>query len=113
MSIPVIPNHSGAGGTGGLSLKNDVAESCNLNQTTNISLAGLSIGTPSMTFNSNPNVQVLGGFEDSITISQGYLANWLVANNLDDTFDQTDPNQHKMSEFPVGRSCQTAGYLGR
>tara|TARA_R100000329_G_scaffold111616_1_gene91672 strand:- start:678 stop:1010 length:333 start_codon:yes stop_codon:yes gene_type:complete len=110
MSIPVIPNHSGAGGTGSLSLKNDVAESCNLNQTTNISLAGLSIGTPSMTFNSNPNVSLTGG--GSITISQGYLANWLVANNLDEPFSSAQTG-HRMSEFPVGRSCQTAGYLPR
>tara|TARA_B100000965_G_C19596284_1_gene760401 strand:- start:3124 stop:3462 length:339 start_codon:yes stop_codon:yes gene_type:complete len=112
MSIPVIPNHAGASGSVGLRLKNDIAESCNLNQTTDISLRGLSIGTPSMSFNSNPNVQTLG-FGESITISEGYLANWLVANNLDSSFDQTDPNQHKMSEFPVGRSCQTAGHLPR
>jgi hypothetical protein len=110
MSIPVIPNHSGAGGTGGLSLKNDVAESCNLNQTTNISLAGLSIGTPSMTFNSNSNVSLTGG--GSITIPKGYLAAWLVAVNLDPSYD-TLQTGHRMSEFPVGRSCQTAGYLPR
>jgi|TARA_Y100000289_G_C3920245_1_gene149875 hypothetical protein len=110
MSIPVIPNHSGAGGTGGLSLKNDVAESCNLNQTTNISLAGLSIGTPSMTFNSNPNVSLTGG--GSITIAEGYLQNWLVANALDEPFSSAQTG-HRMSEFPVGRSCQTAGHLPR
>ena len=110
MSIPVIPNHSGAGGTGSLSLKNDISESCNLNQTTNIRLAGLSIGTPSMTFNSNPNVPLTGG--GSITIPEGYLAAWLVVNNLDNSFDQAQTG-HRMSEFPVGRSCQTAGYLPR
>ena len=38
MSIPVIPNHAGASGSVGLRLKNDIAESCNLNQTTDISL---------------------------------------------------------------------------
>jgi hypothetical protein len=110
MSIPVIPNHSGAGGTGGLSLKNDIAESCNLNQTTNISLKGLSIGTPSMTFNSNPNVSLTGG--GSITIPEGYLAAWLVANALDEPFSSAQTG-HRMSEFPVGRSCQTAGHLPR
>ena len=110
MSIPVIPNHSGAGGTGGLSLKNDIAESCNLNQTTNISLKGLSIGTPSMTFNSNPNVSLTGG--GSITIPEGYLAAWLVANALDEPFSSAQAG-HRMSEFPVGRSCQTAGHLPR
>jgi len=110
MSIPVIPNHSGAGGTGGLSLKNDISESCNLNQTTNISLAGLSTGGGSMSFNSNANVSLTGG--GSVTISQGYLANWLVVNNLDSSFDQAQTG-HRMSEFPVGRSCQTAGYLPR
>ena len=111
MSIPVIPNHSGAGGTGGLSLKNDISESCNLNQTTNISLAGLSTGGGSMSFNSNPNVQLLG-FGGTVTIPKGFLSAWLVANNLDDTFDQAQTG-HRMSEFPVGRSCQSAGYLGR
>jgi hypothetical protein len=65
-----------------------------------------------MSFNSNSNVQLLG-FGGTTTISEGYLANWLVANSLDTSFDQTDPNQHKMSEFPVGRSCQTAGHLPR
>ena len=107
MSIPVIPNHP----TQELKM-NDIANSCNLNQTTNISLKGLSIGTPSMSFNSNSNVQVLGGFGENITISEGYLANWLVANNLDPSYD-TLQTGHRMSEFPVGRSCQTAGYLPR
>jgi len=107
MSIPVIPNHP----TNELKIS-DCADSCNLNQTTNISLKGLSIGTPSMSFNSNSNVQVLGGFGESITISEGYLANWLVANNLDPSYD-TLQTGHRMSEFPVGRSCQTAGYLPR
>tara|TARA_Y100001973_G_C4983672_1_gene225466 strand:+ start:92 stop:424 length:333 start_codon:yes stop_codon:yes gene_type:complete len=110
MSIPVIPNHSGAGGTGDLSLKNDIAESCNLSQTTNISLKGLSIGTPSMTFNSNPNVSLIGG--GTITISEGYLSNWLVANNLDDPFSSAQTG-HRMSEFPVGRNCQSSGHLPR
>ena len=110
MSIPVIPNHSGAGGTGGLSLKNDIAESCNLNQTTNISLRGLSINNPSLSYNSNPNVSTLPS--GSITIAEGYLQNWLVANALDETFDQAQTG-HRMSEFPVGRSCQTAGHLPR
>ena len=106
MSIPVIPNHPT------VQLKmSDIKESCNLNQSTNISLRGLSVNNPSLSYNSNPNVSTLPS--GSITISQGYLQNWLVANALDDTFDLTDPNQHKMSEFPVGRSCQTAGHLPR
>ena len=110
MSIPVIPNHSGAGGTGGLSLKNDISEACNLNQTTNISLAGLSTGGGTMSFNSNPNVSTLPS--GSITIAKGFLSAWLVANFGDETFDLAQTG-HRMSEFPVGRSCQTAGYLGR
>ena len=105
MSIPVIPNHP----TQELKMSN-IADSCNLNQTTNISLKGLSIGTPSMSFNSNSNVQITGG--GSVTISQGYLANWLVAVALDPSYD-TLQTGHRMSEFPVGRSCQTAGHLPR
>jgi len=88
MSIPVIPNHPSSE----LKMSN-CADSCNLNQTTNISLAGLSSG-------------------GSITISEGYLQNWLVAVNLDPSYD-TLQTGHRMSEFPVGRSCQTAGYLAR
>ena len=105
MSIPVIPNHP----TNELKISN-CADSCNLNQTTNISLRGLSIGTPSMSFNSNTNVSITGG--GSITISEGYLQNWLVAVNLDPSYD-TLQTGHRMSEFPVGRSCQTAGHLPR
>ncbi len=106
MSIPVIPNHP----TQELKIS-DCADSCNLNQTTNISLKGLSVGTPSMSFNSNPNVQLLG-FGGTTTISEGYLANWLVANSLDEPFSSAH-SDHRMSEFPVGRSCQTAGHLPR
>ena len=105
MSIPVIPNHPSSE----LKMSN-CADSCNLNQTTNISLKGLSIGTPSMSFNSNSNVSLTGG--GSVTISEGYLQNWLVAVNLDPSYD-TLQTGHRMSEFPVGRSCQTAGYLAR
>ena len=50
MSIPVIPNHPSSE----LKMSN-CADSCNLNQTTNISLAGLSSGGGSMSFNSNAN----------------------------------------------------------
>tara|TARA_A100001391_G_scaffold130529_1_gene89839 strand:+ start:214 stop:534 length:321 start_codon:yes stop_codon:yes gene_type:complete len=106
MSIPVIPNHP----TVQLKMSN-IADSCNLNQTTNISLRGLSINNPSLSYNSNSNVSTLPS--GSITISEGFLSAWLVANFGDSSFDQADANQHKMSEFPVGRSCQTAGYLGR
>tara|TARA_R110002020_G_scaffold208938_1_gene414826 strand:+ start:1177 stop:1500 length:324 start_codon:yes stop_codon:yes gene_type:complete len=107
MSIPVIPNHPSSE----LKISN-LMDSCGLNQSTNVSLKGLSMGTPSMTYTSNSNVVNLG-FGGNQTIAQGYLANWLVANNLDTSFDLTDANQHKMSEFPVGRSCQSAGYLPR
>jgi len=105
MSLPVIPNHPSSE----LKMSN-CADSCNLNQTTNISLAGLSSGGGSMSFNSNSNVSLTGG--GSVTISEGYLQNWLVAVNLDPSYD-TLQTGHRMSEFPVGRSCQTAGYLPR
>ena len=105
MSIPVIPNHPSS------ELKmSDIADSCNLNQTTDMSLAGLSDGGGSMSFNSNSNVSLTGG--GSVTIAKGFLSAWLVVNNLDSSFDQAETG-HRMSEFPVGRSCQTAGYLPR
>ena len=45
MALPVIPNHPT------VQLKmSDIADSCNLNQTTNISLRGLSINNPSLTY---------------------------------------------------------------
>tara|TARA_R110002020_G_scaffold121692_1_gene276519 strand:+ start:1414 stop:1731 length:318 start_codon:yes stop_codon:yes gene_type:complete len=105
MSIPVIPNHPSSE----LKMSN-LMDSCNINQSTNISLKGLSIGTPSMTYTSNSNVSLTGG--GSVTISEGCLVNWLVAVNLDPSYD-TLQTGHRMSEFPVGRSCQTAGYLAR
>tara|TARA_B100000965_G_C19591186_1_gene758025 strand:- start:2435 stop:2752 length:318 start_codon:yes stop_codon:yes gene_type:complete len=105
MSIPVIPNHP----TVQLKMSN-LADSCNLNQTTNISLAGLSSGGGSMSFNSNTNVSTLPS--GSITIPEGYLSAWLVANFGDEGFGLSISG-NRMSEFPVGRSCQTAGYLGR
>ena len=105
MALPVIPNHP----TQELKMS-DIADSCNLNQTTNISLRGLSINSPSLTYNTSFRT-ILPDTSDSTT--NGSLANWLVENLLDPTYDQTDPNQHKMSEFPVGRSIETDGYLGR
>ena len=105
MALPVIPNHPT------VQLKmSDIADSCNLNQTTNISLRGLSINNPSLTYNTSFRT-ILPDTSDSTT--NGSLQNWLVENLLDETYDQTDPNQHKMSEFPVGRSIETDGYLGR
>ena len=105
MALPVIPNHPT------VQLKmSDIADSCNLNQTTNISLRGLSINNPSLTYNTSFRT-ILPDTSDSTT--NGSLQNWLVENLLDETYDQTDPNQHKMSEFPVGRSIETDGYIGR
>tara|TARA_R100001509_G_scaffold156421_1_gene119653 strand:- start:300 stop:620 length:321 start_codon:yes stop_codon:yes gene_type:complete len=106
MALPVIPNHP----TQQLRLKADISQSCNLNQTTNISLRGLSINNPSLTYNTTFRT-ILPSTSDSTT--NGSLANWLVAVNLDPSYDQTDPNQHKMSEFPVGRSVESDGYLPR
>ena len=105
MALPVIPNHP----TQELKMSN-IADSCNLNLTTNISLRGLSINNPSLTYNTTFRT-ILPSTSQSTT--NGSLANWLVAVNLDPTYDQTDSNQHKMSEFPVGRSVETDGYLGR
>lgn len=104
MPLPVIPNHPT------VQLKmSDIADSCNLNQTTNISLRGLSINNPSLTYNTSFRT-ILPSTPDSTT--NGSLANWLVAVNLDPSYDSLQTG-HRMSEFPVGRSVETDGYLPR
>ena len=105
MALPVIPNHP----TQQLRLKADVSQSCNLNQTTDISLRGLSINNPSLTYNTSFRT-ILPSTPDSTT--NGSLANWLVAVNLDPSYD-TLQTGHRMSEFPVGRSVESDGYLPR
>jgi hypothetical protein len=104
MALPVIPNHP----TQELKMSN-ISDSCNLNQTTNISLRGLSINNPSLTYNTTFRT-ILPSTPDSIT--NGSLANWLVAVNLDPSYDSLQTG-HRMSEFPVGRSVESDGYLPR
>ena len=87
----------------------NIADSCNLNQTTNISLRGLSINNPSLTYNTTFRT-ILPSTSQSTT--NGSLANWLVAVNLDPSYDSLQTG-HRMSEFPVGRSVETDGYLPR
>lgn len=104
MALPVIPNHP----TVQLKMSN-IADSCNLNQTTNISLRGLSINNPSLTYNTTFRT-ILPSTSQSTNI--GSLSNWLVAVNLDPSYDSLQTG-HRMSEFPVGRSVETDGYLPR
>lgn len=104
MALPVIPNHP----TVQLKMSN-IADSCNLNQTTDISLRGLSINNPSLTYNTTFRT-ILPSTSDSTT--NGSLANWLVAVNLDSSYDSLQTG-HRMSEFPVGRSIESDGYLPR
>ena len=104
MALPVIPNHP----TVQLKMSN-IADSCNLNQTTNISLRGLSINNPSLTYNTSFRT-ILPSTSQSTNI--GSLSNWLVAVNLDPSYDSLQTG-HRMSEFPVGRSVETDGYLPR
>tara|TARA_B100001939_G_C16763914_1_gene539541 strand:- start:179 stop:496 length:318 start_codon:yes stop_codon:yes gene_type:complete len=105
MALPVIPNHP----TQQLRLKADISQSCNLNQTTDISLRGLSINNPSLTYNTSFRT-ILPSTSDSTT--NGSLANWLVAVFFDPSYD-TLQTGHRMSEFPVGRSIESDGYLPR
>ena len=104
MALPVIPNHP----TVQLKMSN-IADSCNLNQTTNISLRGLSINNPSLTYNTTFRT-ILPSTSQSTNI--GSLSNWLVAVNLDPSYDSLQTG-HRMSEFPVGKSVETDGYLPR
>jgi hypothetical protein len=104
MALPVIPNHP----TVQLKMSN-IADSCNLNQTTDISLRGLSINNPSLTYNTSFRT-ILPSTSESTNI--GSLSNWLVAVFLDPSYDSLQTG-HRMSEFPVGRSIESDGYLPR
>ena len=103
MALPTIPSTNKR-------LYGVFRQSCNCSDTTNISLRGLSINSPTMNYNTTFRT-ILPSTSDSTNL--GMLSNWLVAVNLDPSYDQTDPNQHKMSEFPVGRSVESDGYLPR
>ena len=92
MALPVIPSTNKRLWAG-------FRQSCNCSDTTNISLRGLSINSPTMNYNTT--------FRNF-----GMLQNWLVAVNVDPSYD-TLQTGHRMSEFPVGRSAETDGYLPR
>jgi len=107
MALPVIPNHP----TQPLKMS-DIRKSCNVNvssQTGNYSLRGLSINNPAQTYNTTFRT-ILPSTSQSTNI--GSLNNWLVAVNLDPSYDSLQTG-HRMSEFPVGRSVETDGYLPR
>lgn len=107
MALPVIPNHP----TQPLKMSN-IVDSCNVNQssqTGNYSLAGLSVNSPSQTYNTTFRT-ILPSTSQSTT--NGSLLNWLVG-NIGDTNYSDAQTGYRMSEFPVGRSVETDGYLPR
>jgi len=102
MALPVIPSTNKRLWAG-------FRQSCNCSDTTNISLRGLSINSPTMNYNTTFRT-ILPSTSQSTNF--GMLQNWLVAVNLDPSYD-TLQTGHRMSEFPVGRSVETDGYLPR
>lgn len=107
MALPVIPNHP----TQELKMS-DIRKSCSVDvssQTGNYSLKGLSVNSPSQTYNTIFRTILPSTSE---TTTNGSLQNWLVASFGDATYDSVQTG-HRMSEFPVGRSAETDGYLPR
>ena len=102
MALPVIPSTNKR-------LYAGFRQSCNCSDTTNISLRGLSINSPTMNYNTTFRT-ILPSTSQSTT--NGSLANWLVAVFFDPSYDALHTG-HRMSEFPVGRSVETDGYLPR
>lgn len=102
MALPVIPSTNKR-------LYAGFRQSCNCSDTTNISLRGLSINSPTMNYNTTFRT-ILPSTSQSTNI--GSLNNWLVAVNLDPSYDSLQTG-HRMSEFPVGRSVESDGYLPR
>ena len=102
MALPVIPSTNKRLWAG-------FRQSCNCSDTTNISLRGLSINNPSLTYNTTFRTLLPS---TSQTTTNGSLANWLVGTFGDPTYDSVQTG-HRMSEFPVGRSAETDGYLPR
>ena len=108
MALPVIPNHP----TDEIKMS-DIRKSCSVDvssQTGNYSLKGLSVNSPSQTYNTIFRTILPSTSE---TTTNGSLQNWLVASFGDATFDTTNLPEHRMSEFPVGRSAETDGHLPR
>jgi hypothetical protein len=102
MALPVIPSTNKRLWAG-------FRQSCNCSDTTNISLRGLSIDSPTMNYNTTFRT-ILPSTPNSTT--NGSLANWLVAVPLDPSYDSLQTG-HRMSEFPVGRSAESDGYIPR
>tara|TARA_Y100001938_G_C7905504_1_gene336846 strand:- start:332 stop:658 length:327 start_codon:yes stop_codon:yes gene_type:complete len=108
MSVPVIPNHP----TQPIKMS-DIRKSCNVDvssQTGNYSLKGLSVNSPSQSYNTTFRTILPS---TSQTTTNGSLQNWLVGTFGDPTFDTTNLPEHRMSEFPPGRSVETDGHLPR
>ena len=108
MALPVIPNHT----TDEIKMS-DIRKSCSVDvssQTGNYSLKGLAVNSPSQTYNTIFRTILPSTSE---TTTNGSLQNWLVASFGDATFDTTNLPEHRMSEFPVGRSAETDGHLPR
>jgi hypothetical protein len=102
MALPVIPSTNKR-------LYGDLRASCSCTDTSNISLRGLSINNPTMSYSSISRTILPSTPE---TTTNGSLQNWLVENISGNTYDQTITTGHGMSEFPTGRAADTDGYLG-
>jgi len=108
MALQVIPNHP----TQPLKMS-DIRKSCNVDvssQTGNYSLKGMSVNSPSQTYGTIFRTVLPS---TSQTTTNGSLINWLVGTFGDPTFDTTNQPEHRMSEFPPGRSAETDGHLPR
>jgi len=102
MALPVVPATN-------IGLYANLRESCSCTDTSDISLRGLSINNPAMSYSSISRTILPSTPE---TTTNGSLQNWLVANPVDNTYDQTITTGHAMSEFPTGRAADTSGYTG-
>ena len=107
MALPVIPNHP----TQPIKMS-DIRKSCSVDvssQSGNYSLKGLSVNSPSQSYNTIFRTLLPS---TSQTTTNGSLANWLVGTFGDPSYDSVQTG-HRMSEFPVGRSAESDGYLPR
>jgi hypothetical protein len=101
MALPVIPATN-------IKLYGSVRVSCSCSDTTNISLAGLSVNSPTMNYNTISRTLLPSTPQ---TTTNGALDNWLVEFG-GENYAYTNTPEHRMSEFPTGRSVETDGYIG-
>ena len=102
MALPVIPATN-------IKLYGSVRVSCSCSDTTNISLSGLSVNSPTMNYNTISRTLLPSTPQ---TTTDGALDNWLVESLSDVNYAYTNTPEHRMSEFPTGRSAESDGYIG-